>query len=477
MTNGSSDRIEESVTSWIAAAPDGARLPSTRALAAEHGAGPVTVQRALRRLVARGLVEARPGVGTFVRRRSTARAGDASWQSAALGPVAARYPESSGTTGEPSAETIALHSGYPAAELLPTTLVRAAVARVARTSHALRPTPAAGAAELRSWFAADLSSLAPAGAPVSARDVLVLPGTQSGLGSIFRTVAGVGRPVVVEAPTYWGAILAAAQTGVVLVPVASGEGGPDPDEVEDALRRTGARLFYAQPTFANPTGVSWSADRRRAVLEAVRRRGAFLVEDDWARDLSADAERPTPPPLATLDDDGHVIYLRSLTKSVAPAVRVGAVVARGPVRERLAADRGAESMYVSGLLQAVALDVVTQPAWRRHVRGLATALGTRRDALLAALAAGVPEGRVDHVPGGGLNLWLRLPDGTDPVALASATAARGVLVAPGHGWFPAEPLAPCLRLSFAGAEPARFVDAAAVLGEELRARRPEAPAY
>ncbi len=102
----------------------------------------------------------------------------------------------------------------------------------------------------------------------------------------------------------------------------------------------------------------------------MRDHGAFLVEDDWAHDFGIST---TPRPVAAQDDDGHVVYLRSLTKSVSPALRIAAVIARGPARERILADRGAESMYVSGVLQAAALDVVTQPAWQTHLRSVRAA--------------------------------------------------------------------------------------------------------
>ena len=131
------------------------------------------------------------------------------------------------------------------------------------------------------------------------------------------------------------------------------------------------------------------------------------------------------------------------------------------------ADRAAESMYVSGLLQAAVLDVVTQPAWERHLRGLRTQLRARRDLLVASLAEHAPQVDVGHVPAGGLHLWARLPDDTDLPRLVADAEAAGVVVAPGTEWFPAEPTAPYLRLSFAGPEPARFPEGARVLGEFL----------
>ena len=451
---------------WIATAPPGAQLPSNRALMVEHGASPVTVQKAVRQLSALGLVESRPGVGTFVRTVRQARPADYRWQTAALGAPRARLSGLSSTQRASVPDTIALHSGYPGKDLLPERLVRAALARAARTEAALMRSPAAGLPELQAWFASQVADAAPVGVtPPSARDVLIVAGSQSGLSSIFRALVGPGQPLLIESPTYWGAILAAEQAGVTLVPVPTGAHGPDPDDVDRAFAATGARAFYAQPTFANPTGTRWSADTGAAVLDIVRARGAFLVEDDWAHDLAIDAD---PRPLVGHDDDGHVIYLRSLTKSVSPALRVAAVIARGPARERILADRAAETMYVSGVLQAAALDVVTQPGWSAHLRGMRQQLRARRDLLLDSVGTHAPQVHVEHVPVGGLNLWVRLPDGMDVDHLVRECETRGLLVAPGSEWFPAEPSGPFIRLNFSSENPSRFGEAGDLLGNALR---------
>lgn len=465
MSQDSSDRIVAGVRAWIASAAPGAQVPSNRALMAEYGASPVTVQKAMQQLIRLGLVESRPGAGTFVRSIRAARSVDYGWQTAALGTAPAALAGLSSTQRTVAPDAIGLHSGYPAVELLPERLVRQALVRAARTEAALTRSPAAGLPDLQAWFAGELASSAPAGAtPASARDALVISGSQSGLSSILRAVVGHGRPMLVESPTYWGAMLAAAQAGVVLVPVPSGPHGPDPDDVERAFAQTGARAFYAQPTFANPTGAQWPAATAQAVLETVRRHGAFLIEDDWAHDLGIDAE---PRPIASSDDDGHVVYLRSLTKSASPALRVAAVIARGPARDRILADRAAESMYVSGLLQAAALDVVTQPAWRTHLRGFREHLRVRRDLLIESLAAHAPTALVEGIPAGGLNLWVRLPEGTDVAQVVRDCEVRGLIIAPGAEWFPAEPSGAYVRLNYANADPARFPEAAGILGEVL----------
>jgi DNA-binding transcriptional MocR family regulator len=465
MSEGSSGRIAAALRASIAHAAPGAKLPSTRALVAQHRASPVTVQKALRSLAAQGLVESRPGVGTFVRAQRPVRPSDYGWQTAALGPRQAHDLQRATALRTVPNDVIALHSGYPDRELLPERLVRAAFARVARGEGAVSRPPAAGLPELQAWFASELGAAMRGGcAPPAPSDVVVVPGSQSGLSSAFRALVGASHPLIVESPTYWGAILAAAQTGVQAVPIAGGPHGPDPDELARAFQQTGARAFYAQPSFASPTGAIWPAELADRVLDVVRAHGAFLIEDDWAHDFAIAAE---PVPVAARDDDGHVVYLRSLTKSVSPAVRVAAIVARGPARERILVDAHAESMYVSGVLQAAALDVVSQPAWRTHLRGLRHQLVARRDLLVGALRQHVPAARLEAVPLGGLNLWLRLPDGTDLAQLARDCESAGVVVAPGDEWFPAEPTGPYLRLNYAAPNPGAFPDGARAIGRAL----------
>jgi DNA-binding transcriptional MocR family regulator len=470
MTNGSSDRLVAVLTAWVRDASAGARLPSTRALVAEHGVGPGTVQRALSVLAARGLVESRPGVGTFVRAQRAPQAVDYGWQVAALGAPRTdlRALPATMRTGAPDA--IALHSGYPDPSLLPERLVRSAFVRAARQEAALQRPDATGLPELRSWFAAELAATVPDDvAPPTLKDVLVVPGSQSGLVAVFRSLVPAGGVLLVESPTYWGALLAAKQAGVRAVPVAHGPDGPDVDALARAFAETGARAFYGQPTFANPTGTQWSPAVGQAVLDVVRQHGAFLVEDDWAHDFGIDAD---PRPLAARDDDGRVVYLRSLTKSVSPSVRVAAVVARGPVQERVRAVAGAEQLYVSGILQAATLDVVTQPGWAAHRRTLRQRLRDRRDLLLASLAEHAPLVEVASVPAGGLHVWVRLPDGTDVDAVARDCEAHGLLVAPGSGWFAAEPTGAFLRIGFAGPDPSAFGQAARILGERVASATP-----
>lgn len=465
MSHDSSRRISDALRVWIRTAPPGTRLPSTRQLVAEYTASPVTVQKALRALTAEGLVEGRPGVGTFVRTTRPVVVTDYGWQTAALRSPRSRLPGVAAALRTAPGDIQPLHSGYPDVELLPERLVRSALARATRGGAATSRPPSAGLDDLRAWFAAELAEATPADLPAPRpTDVLIVPGSQSGLTSTFRALVAPGHPLLVESPTYWGAITAARQAGVDLVPVPSGAAGPDPVELDRTFRETGSRAFYAQPNYANPTGAQWTPERSQAILEVVRAHGAFLVEDDWAHDFGIET---SPRPVAAYDASGHVVYLRSLTKSVSPAVRVGAVIVRGPARERLLTDCAAESMYVSGLLQQAALEVVTDPGWSRHLRRLRLQLGVRRDLLVAALRTHALGAEISQVPAGGLHLWLRLPDATDVDLLTRDCAAEGLWVAAGDEWFPAEPSGPHLRLNFTGPNPDGYSGAARTIADAL----------
>jgi DNA-binding transcriptional MocR family regulator len=429
---------------------------------ARHRASPVTVQRALAQLAGEGLVVPRPGRGTFVAEAAagspagpaatqTARLPDLGWQEVALAdrpPLAAAALDQ--LLAVPTGDAIPLSGGYLHPDLQPLNALGSALTRAARRPEAWDRLPVEGLEPLRAWFARE------AGGHVRPHDVVVCNGGQPALATAFRALAAPGEPVLVESPTYLGAIAAIRAAGLRAVPVPTDADGVRPELLADAFALTGARVFYCQPLHANPTGATLAPARRGAVLEAVVAAGAFLIEDDWARDLRIDGD--APPPLAAEDPDGHVVHLRSLTKTAAPGLRVAAVSARGVAGVRLKAARIIDDFFVSGPLQHATLELVCAPAWRRHRRVLRGALGERRDALVAALGEHLPQWRLQGVPSGGLHVWVRLPDGTDDIALTARAAAAGVVVSPGRPWFAAEPPAPHLRLTFAGAPAADLVE-------------------
>jgi DNA-binding transcriptional MocR family regulator len=235
------------------------------------------------------------------------------------------------------------------------------------------------------------------------------------------------------------------------IPVPADADGVRPDLLASAFEQSGARVFYCQPLHANPHGAVLAAERRPAVLDAVAAAGAFLIEDDFVRDLTIEGH--PPPPLIAADANGHVVYIHSLTKPVAPGLRVAALAARGAAHARLRAIRLVEDFFVAGPLQETALELVAAPSWPRHLRQVRQALRERRDTLAAAVRDSVGTQSLPSVPTGGFHLWVSLPMRIDDVVLAEQALRSDVLVTAGRHWFPAEAPAPFLRLSYAGAHP------------------------
>ena len=445
----------------IRAGVPGTRLPSVRELARRHGASPVTIQSVVSRLEHEGLVEPSPGRGTFIARRPPAAAGDWAWQTTLLGSRPIPGEGMAGLAADVNPDVISLASGYPDASLQALTLLATATARAGRRPSAWSRSPAEGIADLREWFAADI------GGGVRATDVVVIPGGQAALSAAFRGLASPGDTVVMESPTYVGALDAARLAGLVLAPVPADADGMRADLLDATLRTTGAKLVYVQPHAANPTGVTTSAERRRAMLDVVSAHGAFVIEDDYARDLAFGGQ--PPPPLLHGDVDGHVIYVRSLTKSTAPALRIAALVARGPALRRLRNARLVDDFFVSAMLQETALEVVGSAGWPRHIRRMQRAIAERMDVAVSALAA---EPGLDLAvrPTAGLVLWVSIDDALDDQAIVQAARDAGVAVTAGRSWFASEPSGSFLRLSVASAEPAAVAAGIAVLGEVVRTR-------
>ncbi|MFI1682608.1 PLP-dependent aminotransferase family protein [Streptomyces sp. NPDC020607] len=431
----------------------GGKLQSSRAIVERFRVSPVTVSRALAQLAAEGLVVTRPGAGVF-RAGPTAPAapaGDTSWQEVTLSADAATelVPRSVDATGvlatlaAPPPGVIEFNGGYLDPALQPGQAMAAALARAGRRPGAWGRPPVDGLPELREWFARGI------GGAVTAAEVLITAGGQSALTTALRALAPPGAPVLVESPTYPGMLAIARAAGLRPVPVPVDTDGVRPQLLEAAFRATGARVFVCQPLFQNPTGAVLSAERRPEVLRIAREAGAFVIEDDFVRRLVHEDAGPLPRPLASDDPDGVVVHVCSLTKATSPSFRVSALAARGPVLERLRAIQVVDHFFVPRPLQEAALELVGSPAWPRHLRAVAGELKGRRDAMSAALRLRLPELTVEHIPAGGYHLWVRLPDGADEAAFASAALRAGVAVAPGRPYFAAEPPAAHVRLSFA----------------------------
>jgi DNA-binding transcriptional MocR family regulator len=452
--NAESRFIECFSRDFLEAAKPDALLPSVRNLSKRYAISPITVTRALKTLAQQQRLVTRPGVGTFTASsRATSTTPDTAWQSLTLGARALLGDETQMLVQPLRPDVLNLGSGYPDETLQPQRLLRQAASHALRRPDAWSRSPAVGLEGLRMWFAREL------GADVSSADVLVSPGGQAAVATCLRALVASGGAVLFESPTYFGALAVARSIGCSTIPVPMDAGGMRPEWLEAALAQSGAKVVYLQPNHHNPTGSILALQRRKAVLEVAAKFNAFVIEDDYAHDFTLEGTQPRQ--LIHDDPDGRVVYIRSLTKSAAPSLRVAAIVARGAALERLKAQLAISEMFTPQLLQQTALELVSSPQWGKHLKNLRLALKARRDCLVAALeAVGLA---VPHVPNGGFGVWLPVP--YSDLEFVQNALQRGVQVSVGRAWFPAESTGDFVRLSYAALPEAGLLEAVRRLAE------------
>ena len=304
------------------------------------------------------------------------------------------------------------------------------------------------------------------GLPTEAADLLVTTGSQQALTLIATALLDPGAVVAVEQPTYLAALQCFQLAGARVVAVAGDEDGIDPAALADVVARERVSVLYLVPTFANPTGRTLPAERRRAVAELAGRHGFWIVEDDPYGELRY---RGTPvAPIATEPAAAdRVLYLGSFSKIGAPGMRLGWLRAPGPVRRALAVAKQAADLHTSTVDQAAAAAYLAVADLDGHLRRLREIYRGRLDAMAAALPAVVPPGSTWTDPDGGMFLWVRLPDGTDTGQLLAAALDAGVAYVPGAPFYVTAPDVATLRLCFVTHPRERTAEGMRRLGEVL----------
>lgn len=362
---------------------------------------------------------------------------------------------------------ISLAGGLPAPETFPIEAMREASARVLADSprEALQYAASEGYGPLRDWVAQQLTAQ---GMRVDADQVLITTGSQQGLDLVGKLLIDEGSRVLVETPTYLGALQAFTPFEPVVESVASDDGGP---LVEALAARTGsgadkARFFYVLPNFQNPTGRRIGNERRDALAAEAARLQLPLVEDNPYGDLWFDT--PPPAPLAARTPD-NVIYLGSFSKVLAPGLRLGYVVAPAPVYPKLLQAKQAADLHTPGFNQRLVHEVIRNGFLDQHVPTIRARYAAQRDAMRQALETYLPAGCHWVTPEGGMFFWVELPAGVDALALLPEAVERGVAFVPGAAFYANEAQTNTLRLSFVTATPERITQGVKLLGEALAA--------
>jgi DNA-binding transcriptional MocR family regulator len=361
-------------------------------------------------------------------------------------------------------EVISFAGGLPDPLLFDVDGLRAAFDRAlsgpgARTH--LQYSPTEGNPELRERIAERLSGR---GLPTTAAELLVTTGSQQALTLVAAALLDPGAVVLVEEPTYLAALQCFQLAGARVVAVPGDEDGIDPEALEAAVVRERPTLLYLVPTFANPTGRSLTAPRRRRVAELAQRHGFRVVEDDPYGELRYGGDPPAPL-AAELPD--HAIHLGSFSKVGAPGLRLGWLRAPTALMRSLTIVKQAADLHTSTIDQAAAATYLAEADLDAHIARLCDAYRDRRDAMRDALATAVPAGSTWSRPDGGMFVWVRLPGEVDTAALLPLALAQDVAFVPGAAFYPARPDRATLRLSFTTYGPERIAEGMARLGRAL----------
>ena len=349
---------------------------------------------------------------------------------------------------------IVLNSGLAYPPLLPDVVRESMEAARDRPGESLQYGPLMGLDDLRDEIVAFTGA---DGVTCDRENVLVTYGAKSALDLACRVFVDPGDRIIVTRPTYMTALQIMRCHGVTFLDVGQDEEGFDTEELEDRLillRRNGERmpkLLFDVPDFHNPTGITTSAARRQRLVELAERHGFVILEDDPYRRLRFEGE-PVPP-VKSFDSGGVVIALGTVSKILAPGLRVGWAIGPREVVDRMAmqkADGGS-----SPFAQRIVAELMRGNKMAKHVAELSAEMHRHRDAMVDAFAEFLPEAEV-RVPQGGYFLWAALPRGTDAEAVARIALRHGAEVSSGRLCFPNDVPGHHIRLAYS------FVDVEAI---------------
>jgi 2-aminoadipate transaminase len=375
-------------------------------------------------------------------------------------------------------EVISFAGGLPAAELFPVAECQAAACRVLteQSATALQYGPTEGFLPLRQFICERMQRY---GIDADPENVVITSGAQQALDLIGKLLINPGDRVLVEEPTYLGALQAWNAYQAEYISVPSDDDGLCTDLLESALR-AGPKFMYVLPNFQNPGGTTMPLSRRLELVRLSNKYGIPIVEDDPYGALRFEGEHL--PPLVALDVDfhrsyglnghgfmeGNVIYLGTFSKTLAPGLRLGWVVAPVEVIDQVVMAKQGTDLHTSNFTQMLAYDMVRTEFFDEHVRLMRKVYGERRQVMLDALERYFPAGCSWTRPEGGLFLWARVPEWIDTTELLVRAVEHKVAYVPGSAFF-ANPShgRNTMRLNFSNAQPEQIEEGIWRLGNLL----------
>ncbi|MBV9790827.1 MAG: PLP-dependent aminotransferase family protein [Chloroflexi bacterium] len=414
------------------------RLPATRQLAQDLGVSRITVENAYAALESDGLVARRAGSGTHVLpqdlllpRQSGGSMEWPLWQRDALDAV--QFTQAAtGEDGDTVHPNLISFTGFGDPRMFPIAeFLKALKDVIYRDGYAcMEFGDMRGYPPLRATIAHVLASQ---GVQTHPDNILITSGSQQALALIAQALLKPGDTVLVESPTYDGALDLFRAHQLKLIGCPADAHGMQVEQLEPLLQQHHPKLIYTIPNFQNPSGACLSLARRRQLIALAGRYNIPLLEDDFVGELRYEGR--VQPALKALDPGGRVMYVGTFSKLLMPGLRIGFVVAEGPIYERLVQLKRVNDLATSTLIQRGLEVYISVGRYHAHVRRSSQVYRKRRDALVAAIQRYLPAGVHLVVPQGGLFVWARLPDGMSAARLLTLARAAGVEYAPGARFF------------------------------------------
>ena len=312
------------------------------------------------------------------------------------------------------------------------------------------------------------------GMDVGPREVLVVSGAQQGLDLCAKLFVDPGDVVLVEAPSFIGALGAFRNYQAEMVGVPMEEDGVDLGALErtvEGLLGEGRKpkFFYTIPNFQNPTGTLTSQEKRRGVLELARRYDLLVVEDDAYGELGFGTSDQEVRPIKAMDGEGRVIYLGSFSKIVSPGIRLGWMAGPEELIDRFEMAKQMLDVCPSPLIQAMVVELHRKGFLDEHVLNLREIYRSRRDAMVSSLRRHMPQGVRWTEPLGGFYVWVTIPEGRDALDLFHMAVERKVAFVIGSAFYPDESVRNVFRLSFCHEREEVIEEGIGRLGEATRA--------
>lgn len=371
---------------------------------------------------------------------------------------------------------ISFGGGYPAPEVFPVKEFSEACVRVLsdpdKAKMAMQYGPSEGFLPLREMIARHTNRY---GINITADNVLITSGSQQALDMLGKVFINPGDHILVESPTYLGALQAWNAYQAEYITVGSDENGIKVDEMEEALRR-GPKFMYLLPNFQNPTGVTIPLERRMKIVELAEKYGVPIVEDDPYGQLRYEGDHI--PPISVLDDivrreqgnpnTGNAIYMSTFSKTLAPGIRLAWIIAPVSVISRLVQAKQGMDLNTSTFNQYVAYEVASGGFLDEHTKLIRKIYHERRDVMLDSLTEHMPAGVKWTHPEGGLFLWVTLPDGCKSSDVFKRAVEEKVAFVSGESFHPHGGGENTMRLNFSFQNPETINEGISRLGKVVR---------